>query len=82
MWLRNKDKGAKLDVENICDLIDKKIKDRFKITNPTKQLIREYKSYGSELVDVKKFMYTHEDIIMPIIMNCRVSAPKRIEFRY
>ena len=27
-------------------------------------------------------MYTHEDIITPIIMNCRVSAPKRIEFRY
>ena len=23
LWLRNKDKGAKLDVENICDLIDK-----------------------------------------------------------
>ena len=26
-------------------------------------------------------MYTHEDIIMPIIISCRVPAPEAIEFR-
>ena len=26
-------------------------------------------------------MYTHEDIIIPIIINCRVSTPKATEFR-
>ena len=30
----------------------------------------------------KNLLYTQEDIIMPIIMNYRVSAPKRIELRY
>ena len=25
-------------------------------------------------------MYTHEDIIMPIIMSCRVSIPEAFEF--
>ena len=29
LWLRNKDIGEKLSVENICDLIDKEIKGRF-----------------------------------------------------
>ena len=27
-------------------------------------------------------MYTHEDIMIPIIIDCRVSTPKAIEFRY
>lgn len=26
-------------------------------------------------------MYTHQDIIISIIKNCRVSAPKEIKFR-
>ena len=26
-------------------------------------------------------MYSHEDIIMPIIMSCLVSTPEAIEFR-
>ena len=26
-------------------------------------------------------MYTHEDIIIPIIMSCRVSTPKAVKFR-
>ena len=26
-------------------------------------------------------MYTHEEIIMPIIMHCRVSTPEAIEFK-
>ena len=81
LWLRNKDIGEKLGVESICDLIGKDIKDKFETVNPTKQQIREYKRHGSELFDDEKFMYTHEDIIMPLIMNCRVSTPKAIELR-
>ena len=27
-------------------------------------------------------MHTHEDIITPIIMHCRESKPKAIEFRF
>ena len=26
-------------------------------------------------------MYAHEDIIMPVIIHCRVATPKSIEFR-
>ena len=26
-------------------------------------------------------MYAHEDIITPIIINCKVSTPKALEFR-
>ena len=81
MWLRNKDIGEKLDAEIIYDLIDKEIKGKFETTYPTKQQIRKYKRHGSAVIDDEKFMYTHEDIIMPIIMNCRVSTPKAIEFR-
>ena len=32
------------------------------------------------LIAVEKFMYTREDIIMPIIMDCRVSTPEAMEF--
>ena len=42
LWLRNKNIGKKLDDENIYDLIDKEIKDKFDTTNSTKQQIREY----------------------------------------
>ena len=73
--------GEKLGVENIYDLIDKEIKDKFKTNNPTKQQIREYKRNGSELINDEKFMYTHEDIIMPIVISCRVSTPEAIKFK-
>ena len=38
--------------------------------NSTKQQIRKDKRHGSKLIDGEKFMYSHEDIIMPIIMSC------------
>ena len=76
--LRNKDISEKLDVENIYYLIDQEIKGKFETANLTKQHIREYKKHGSELIDDKKFMYTQEDIMMPIIMSCRVSTPKQL----
>ena len=70
LWLRNKDIGEKLGFQNIYDLIDKEIKGRFETRNPTVEQIREYKGHGSELIDDEKFMYTRDNIIMPIIVHC------------
>ena len=46
-----------------------------------KKQIRECKRHESELIDDEKYMYTHEDIRMSIIMSFRVSAPETAEFR-
>ena len=81
LWLRNKDLGGKLSVENIYDLIDKEIKGRFETRNLTNEQTKEYKRHGSKLIDGEKFMYTREDIIMLIIMHCRVSTPEPNEFK-
>ena len=35
LWLRNKDIGNKLGVENIYDFVDQEIKSKFKTNNPT-----------------------------------------------
>ena len=37
--------------------------------------------HGSESIDNEEFLYTHEDIIILITVNCRVSTPKAIEFK-
>ena len=81
LWLRIKDIGRELDAENIYNLMDKEIKGRFETDNPTDEQIKKYKRYGSEFIENKKFMYVHEDIIMPVIMHCRVATPKSTEFR-
>ena len=82
LWLRNKDVGEKLSVENIYDLIGKEIKGAFKTNIPIKQKIREYKKRRSGLIDDdEKFMYTHEDMMMPITMSYRVSTPEAIKIR-
>ena len=84
LWIRIKDVGKKLDVSNICDLVDKEIKGKIKNNSnkdDVKKEIRRYKRNGSCLIDGKKFMYAHECIIVPIIMTCRVSTPKSINFR-
>ena len=73
--------GENLNVKNICHLVDKEIKGKFNTNNPTKQQIRKFKRHGSKLVINAKFIYAHEDIITPIILHCRVSTPKAIEFR-
>ena len=80
LWIRNKDIGEKLDVENIYDLIDKEVKSKFERKNPTGE-VKIYKIHGSEFINGEKFMYIHEDIVTPIIMHCKVSTPKEIEFR-
>ena len=78
---RNKDIGEKLGVQNIYDLINKEIRGKFGTINLTDKQIREYKRHGSELIDDEKTVHTHENIIIPIIMSCRLSTPKAIEFR-
>ena len=34
LWMRTKDKGRKLDVKNIFDLVDKEIKGKFETNYP------------------------------------------------
>ena len=80
-WLRIKDIGRELDVENIYDLIDKEIKGKFETNNLTDEQIRKYKRYGLQSIENTKIMYAHEDIVTSIIMHCRISTPKSIEFR-
>ena len=81
LWLRNKDIWEKLGVQSMNWLIKKsKLNVRLKILRNNK-LENLSKRYGSKLIDGEKFVYTHEDIIMPIIMSWRVSAPEEIEFR-
>ena len=70
VWLKNKDIGGKLGVENIYDLIDKGIKGRFKARYDV-----------SELTDHEKCMCTCEDIKMSVAMHCRVPIPETIEFK-
>ena len=81
LWLRNKDIGEILGVENIYDLVDKEMKGRFENGDPTDEQTRKYKRHGLELIEGEKFMCTREDIIMPIIMHCRVSTPEATEFK-
>ena len=60
-------------------MIDKEIKGRVETRNATYEQIREYKRHGSELIDGEKFMYTREDIVIPIIMHC--GGTKATDFR-
>ena len=83
LWLRNKNIVEKLGVQNIYDLVDKEIKGKCEAKNPMKQQIRKYmkleileERHGSKLTDGEKILYTLEDIIMPIIVICRVSTPE------
>ena len=81
LWIRIKDIGKELDIENIFDLIDKEIKGKFKTNNLTDEQSRKYKRHGSELIENEQFIYAHECIIISVIMHCRVSTQKSIEFR-
>ena len=79
LWLGDKDIGDELGVQNIYEHFfisyDKEIKGKCETKNPMKQQIRKYKRHSSKLIDGEKFVCTHEDIIMSIIMSCRVSTP-------
>ena len=47
--------GEKRAIENIDDLIDKKIKGNCKTNNPIKHNTRQYKRPWSEIIDDEKF---------------------------
>ena len=70
--------AEKLGVQKIYDLVDK---GKCETENNTKQQMRKYERHGSKLIDGEKFVYTHEDIIVPIIMSWRVSTTEANEFR-
>ena len=71
--------------KNLYDLIDKEIKGKYEVKNMndlTKQQIRKYKIDRARLIKGSKhFMYVHEDILIPIIMQSRLSDSKTIKFR-
>ena len=71
--------------KNLYDLIDKKNKEKCGVTNMidlTKQQISKYKIDRARLFKGgKNSMYVHEDILIPIIMQSRLSNPKTIKFR-
>ena len=70
---------------NLYDLIDKEIKGKYEVKNMndlTKQQIRKYKIDRARLIKGSKHsMYVHEDILIPIIMQSRLSDSKTIKFR-
>ena len=79
LWIIIKDiKERKVNIKNIFDLVDKEIKGKFETNYPTEQQVRKYERHGSKFIESIKFIYTHECIIIPIIMHCRVSTPKKI----
>ena len=79
LWIKMIDIQKKLDVKNIHDLVDKEIKGKFKTNNLTDKQIKKYKIHGSESIDGEKFMYTHEGVIIPVIMHCR--TPESCKFK-
>ena len=62
-------------------MIDKEIKGKRGVTNMnylTKQQIRKYKINRASLFKGStNSMYVHEDILIPIIMQSRLSDPKQ-----
>ena len=66
-------------------MIDKEIKGKYGVTNMsdlTKQQIKKYKIDRAKLIKGSKHsMYASEDILIPIIMQWKLSDPKTIKFR-
>ena len=66
-------------------MIDKEIKGKCGVTNMsdlTKQQIRKYKIDTAKLINSSKHsVYVRENILIPIIMQSRLSDPKTIKFR-
>ena len=68
-------------LKTLNDLVYKERKGKFETDYLTEQQIKKHKRHGSEFIEGIKFMYAYECIIIPVIMHCRVSTPKSIEFR-
>ena len=81
LWIRMIDIRKSLDVENIYDLVRKKISCRYESNNSTQQKIRKHKRFEYEWFKDDKYFYFHEDVITSITMHCKLSTPKSNEFR-
>ena len=79
------DASKRWGCKNIYDLIDKEIKEKYGVKNMsdlTKQQIGKYKvDREKSIKDTKHSMYVHEDILIPIIMQYRLSDSKAIKYR-
>ena len=77
------DAGKRWNGESLYDLTDRAIKRKYGVKNMsdlTKQQIRKYKIDRAKLIKVSKHcMYFHEDILIPIIMQSRLSDLKTIK---
>ena len=71
--------------KNIYDLIDKEIKEKYRVTSMsdlTNQQIKKYKIDRAKLFkNSQHSMYVHEDIAITIIMQSRLSDLETINFR-
>ena len=71
--------------KSLYDLIDKEIKGKYgvkKMGDLTKQQIRKYRIDRAKLIKGSKdSMYVHEDILIPVILQSRLSNSKTIKFR-
>ena len=71
--------------KNIYDLIDKEIKGKYTVKNMsglTTPQIRKYEIDRARLFKGNKHsVYVSEDILIPIIIQSRLSDPKTIKFR-
>ena len=72
-------------VKIFMTLIDKEIKGKYGVKNMgdlTKQQIRKYRIDRAKLIKGSKdSMYVHEDILIPVILQSRLSNSKTIKFR-
>ena len=79
------DASKRWGCKNIYDLIDKEIKEKYGVKNMsdlTKQQIRKYKIDRARLIKGSKHsMCVHEDILILIIVQSRLSDSKTIKFR-
>ena len=71
--------------KSLYDLIDKEIKGKYGVKNMgdlAKQQIRKYRIDRAKLIKGSKdSMYVHEDILIPVILQSRLSNSKTIKFR-
>ena len=71
--------------KSLYDLIDKEIKGKYGVKNMgdlTKQQIRKYRIDRAKLIKGSKdSMYVHEDILISVILQSRLSNSKTIKFR-
>ena len=76
IWLKMCDMQDELGVKNVSDLAIKEGICNEKRNNITRQEKEKYKAWSDD-----RFVYILSDLALTIIMDCRVSTPKPIEFR-